>query len=304
MNDEGPGPKPMAYTITHVLNKVLGADRFPVDVRSVAKEISRQWHPNDAITLIRGGNLPGFDGGLYPAPAGKQGWGIIYNEQVASRGRVNFTLAHELGHYLLHRLDYPEGIRCSQSDVVGADELLRTTEQEANEFAATLLMPLDDFRRQIDADAKALLEDLGACADRYQTSLTAAALRWLDYTKRRAVLVVSRDGFMLWSRSSKRALRSGKFFRTANRPPVPIPSRSLAANGPLTLNQARVEHDADVWFNEPCEEIVLLADRYDFSISLLHLDNTAGASDIVDEPREVDAYEGMVRKTPGSSWLS
>ena len=304
MNDH-PTPKRMANRITRVLNAVLGDDRFPVNVKPVAKEVSREWYPDDPVTLVKAGSLPDFDGGLYRAPEGEKGWGIIYNRDVASRGRVNFTLAHEFGHYLLHRMDYPDGIKCSQTDVVGADELLREIELEANQFAATLLMPFDDFRRRIDADSKPALEDIGACADRYGTSITAATLRWLDYTKRCAVMVVSRDDFILWSRSSRRALRSGKFFRTANRPPVEIPDRSLATNVMATANTERMQHDAGVWFDEPCEEVALRSDRYDFSISLLHLDSAVGADDnVVEEPLEMDAYEGMVRKTPGSSWLA
>ena len=304
--NERRAPKKEANRITRVLNEVLGQDRFPLEVKSVAKEISRQWYPDDPVTLVRGGNLGSFDGGLYRAPAGRRGWGIIYNESVASEGRINFTLAHEFGHYLLHRVDYPNGIQCTQRDVLGGgiDELLRKIESEANDFAATLLMPFDDFRRQIDADSKPGLEDIGGCADRYGTSLTAATLRWLEYTKRRAVLVVSRDGFMMWSRSSGRALRTGKFFRTAKHPPVPIHSSSLANAQGLAASRRCAHHEAGVWFDEPCEEVTLRSDRYDFAISLLHLDNAVGMDDVVEDPVETDAYEGMIRKTPGSSWLA
>ena len=299
-----PAPKRLANRITRVLNAVLDNDRFPVDVKSVATEMSRQWHPDDPVTLIRGASLPGFDGGLYRAPSGRSGWGILYNKDVTSPGRVNFTLAHEFGHYLLHRMDYPEGIQCSQTDVLGADDLLRRIELEANEFAATLLMPFDDFRRQIDAASKTSLEDIGACAERYGTSLTAATLRWLEYTTRRAVLAVSRDGFVLWSRSSRRALRTGRYFRTASGPPVPVPASSLA-NAPIgTAGPTTVRHDTGVWFDEPCEEIALFSDRYDFAISLLHLEDAETDDQFEDEPDEIDTYEGILRKTPGSSWLA
>jgi hypothetical protein len=54
------------------------------------------------------------------------------------------------------------------------------------------------------------------------------AYRVDTYTARRAVLVVSRDGFILWSRASESALKTGVFFRTSGAP-VEIPARSLAA---------------------------------------------------------------------------
>ena len=59
------------------------------------------------------------------------------------------------------------------------DSAYRRIEAQANDFAASLLMPLDDFRRQIDKRAKPTLDDLGGCADRYGVSLVASTLRWL-----------------------------------------------------------------------------------------------------------------------------
>ena len=196
------GPERWAIEITKVLNLVLGPEHFPIDVIRVAREYTAQRFPRDAITMAQGANLPGFDGALYPAPAGKTGWGIVYNNALASPGGINFTLAHEFGHYLLHRLAYPDGIRCGEQDVVRWDFDYGQIEHQANRFAANLLMPLDDFRRQIDARAKVDIDVISSCAERYRVSLMAAILRWLTYTERRAVLVVSPDDFVLWSRSS------------------------------------------------------------------------------------------------------
>jgi len=70
----------------------------------------------------------------------------------------NFTLGHEFGHYLLHRLAYPDGIRCGDRDVIRWESAYGQIEHQANVFAANLLMPLDDFRRQIPAAAKVDLD--------------------------------------------------------------------------------------------------------------------------------------------------
>src|SRR5580704_1984299 len=141
-------PERWAFEITHLLNAVLGEDRFPVDVSLVAQDYTRQKCPGDPITRVVGADLPGFDGALYRAPAGKIGWGIFYNNRITSRGRINFTLAHEFGHFLLHRLAYPDGIQCGEQDLVRWDSEYAQLEQQANTFAANLLMPLDDFRRR------------------------------------------------------------------------------------------------------------------------------------------------------------
>ena len=80
-----------------------------------------------------------------PSESGKR-WGIIH-QKAQSRGRRRFTVAHEFGHYLLHRQKYPNGIYSSEAGVDGRTKL--EVEREANDFASTLLMPFDDFRKQI-----------------------------------------------------------------------------------------------------------------------------------------------------------
>ena len=296
-------PNRWAHDISKVLDTVLGKDRFPVNVEDIVREISQQIYPDDPISFVKGDNLPGFDGALVPAPAGKKGWGIVYNTSIASTGRINFTLAHEFGHYLVHRLDYPAGITCSQEDMVHWDSKYRQVEQQANQFAAGLLMPLGDFRCQIAPKARPTLDDIGDCANRYRVSLIAATLRWLQYTERRSVLVVSRDGYILWGRSSEPAFKTGLFFKTTDRPPVPVPDVALPMNkNALSGSKGSISHPSGVWFNEPCEEITIFSDQYDFAISLIHLDNAGGCNDYAEEEGE-DTFDRMMRRTPGSPWL-
>lgn len=289
-------PNRWANSITTMLNTVYGGapERFPVNIPLLARDYSAQRFPDDPITLVKGASLSGFDGALYRAPSGKKGWGIIYNDAITSAGRINFTLGHEFGHYLLHRLAHPEGLECGDQDMVRWDSEYAQVEQQANEFAVALLMPLDDFRRQIHPKAKPTLDDIGGCAQRYDVSLIAAALRWLQYTERRSVLVVSRDGYILWARSSDRALKTGAYFKTAGRSPIEVPRLSLASSSSL-INAGPAEYDADVWFSEPCEEIALVSDRYDFTISLLHLGEAEWRNRLEEEPTE-DAFDLMQRR--------
>jgi hypothetical protein len=284
-----PSPERWAIDISLVLNTVLGKDRFPVNVALVAKEYSAQRYPDDPVSLVIGRSLSGFDGALYRAPAGKKGWGIFYNSTIASEGRINFTLGHEFGHYLIHRLAYPDGIRCGEQDVVRWDSEYGQIEHQANVFSAGLLMPLDDFRRQIAEGDKVDLDMISHCADRYRVSLIAAVLRWLQYTSRRAVLVVSRDGYILWSRASKPALRTGAFFRTSG-PPTAIPAASLASRQDMIVDgRAGVELAAGVWFPEPVREMTIFAEQYDFAVTFLLLENQYRYTQLDREPEE-DVY--------------
>ncbi len=105
--------KRWANDLTVILNARGGDDRFPVDVKQLAYDYTKQVFPGDPISLVQGASLPGFEGALFKAPEGELGWGIFYNSNITSPGRINFTLAHEFGHYLLHRQNHPDGKRRS-----------------------------------------------------------------------------------------------------------------------------------------------------------------------------------------------
>jgi IrrE N-terminal-like domain len=174
-------------------------------------------------------------------------------------------------------------------------------EHQANTFAANLLMPLDDFRRQISATAKVHLDMIYHCADRYCVSLMSAILRWLSYTEKRAVLVMSRDGFILWARSSARALKSGAFFRTSAGP-IEIPSASLAANLNLLLDgHASIDHAAGIWFREPVREMTIYAEQHDFALSLLLLDDSASYT-LFEDAAEPGKYDKMMPELRRRVW--
>lgn len=294
-------PERWAFEITHVLNAALGADRFPIDIPMIAREYSKQRFPDDPIVSVQGDRLPTFDGALYKAKVGRKGWGIIYNNAITSKGRINFTLAHEFGHYLLHRIAYPNGFQCGQQQIVRWDSEYGQVEHQANVFAANFLMPLDDFRRQIAPAAKVDLDMISHCADRYRVSLIAAVLRWLSYTQKRAVLVVSRDGFILWARSSTPALKTGAFFKTSTGP-IEIPQISLPANPNLLVDgRASIDHAAGAWFREPAREMTVFAEQYDFAISLLLLDDAAPSISFEEEP-EPDTYDRMAPADRRRDW--
>ncbi|MER8803236.1 ImmA/IrrE family metallo-endopeptidase [Mesorhizobium sp. M0998] len=294
-------PERWAFEITHVLNAAFGADRFPIDIPMIAREYSKQRFPEDPIVSVQGDRLPTFDGALYKAKDGRKGWGIIYNNDIASKGRINFTLAHEFGHYLLHRLAYPQGFQCGQQQIVRWDSEYGQVEHQANVFAANFLMPLDDFRRQIPEGAKVDIELLRACAERYNVSLIAAVLRWLGYTRKRAILVVSRDGYILWARSSDAAWRSGAYFKTSAGP-IEIPAAALPSRPELLVDgRGSIEHPHSVWLREPVREMTVFAEYYDFSLSLLLLEDGRPVSYEEAEP-ELDTYDKFVPAARRREW--
>lgn len=266
-------PKAWADLLNEKLNRRTALDWRALDIPRLARHWSAEMFPGDPVTHVSSADLPGFEGALLRVPDGV-GWGILYNHSVRSTGRMNFTLAHELGHYLMHRNSHSGGLRCSANDMVGAVSAIRPIEREANTFAAQFLMPLADFQQQIGLSEEPDLGALSDCASRYGVSLLAASLRWISYTALRAVLVVSRDGFILWARSSQSAMRAGIYFRTTGAP-VPTPTSSLAARqGALGSGRFEARFGPDVWFQMESKEMMLFSLQYDFAISVVVLEPT------------------------------
>lgn len=257
--------------IVRLVHDAHGMDRFPIDVATIARDFSRNVYPDAPITLVEGQRFSGkFEGALMPRPDGSGEWGIFYNEAITSRGRINYTLAHELGHYLLHRQRSGDPIFCASRDMWAWDSAYGRMEAEANEFASFLLMPLDDFRQQIDGMTKPTVSDFAGLRDRYGVSLTAAILKWLEITPMRAMIVVSRDGFIDWSWSSKPLLRSGVFFKPRQQV-TELPEGSLARAGQETAEAlAGTTLPSGVWSSgEEVFESVLFSEYHGMAISLL-----------------------------------
>jgi hypothetical protein len=291
MNFEGWGLQRWANHFNQMLNLANPPNRYRFDVGRLAMETSSAMYPGDPITKVEEQDLDGFAGALVPAES-RTRWGIVFGSG-QSPGRRRFTTAHEFGHYLLHRKKYPNGIHSSEADVDGRTKV--EVEREANEFASWLLMPLDDFRKQVSPQDKPDFDLLGNCADRYEVSLVAAVLRWLRYTERRALLVTSVDGFVKWSWSSKPALVSGAFIRTS-RGPVPLPAGSAVAQEQFTPEvRAGVDHPTGVWFNERARELTFRSEKYDTAYTLLHLG--AAEPKAWDEGRSLeDTFERFMRR--------
>ena len=63
----------------------------------------------------------------------------------ANPERQRFTIAHELGHFILHR-DQRQSFNCDKESVYSGADTIRVIEREADDFASNLLMPGDLLR--------------------------------------------------------------------------------------------------------------------------------------------------------------
>ncbi|HEU5402572.1 MAG TPA: ImmA/IrrE family metallo-endopeptidase [Terriglobales bacterium] len=99
--------------------------------------------------------------------------------------RQRFTIAHELGHYLLHKgtkLHFDEDFRINYRDATSSDATKRE-EVEANGFAAALLMPQRILMRdwlRLERNDKEIPETIRTLANRYRVSHKAMELRLVN----------------------------------------------------------------------------------------------------------------------------
>lgn len=90
------------------------------------------------------------------------------------RGRERFSVAHEVGHWKLHR---GRSFRCRMDQVEENFSSTSSLEKEADTFASHLLMPAGMFNDAIKPYGRPNFKQLGDVAAEFDTSLTATALR-------------------------------------------------------------------------------------------------------------------------------
>ena len=206
---------------------------MPVDPRSVAR--ARR------VTVSFGDYGEAFDG-MLEHRAGR--FHIFCNQQrVGAPGapRARFTLAHELGHYYIdgHRSALESGhapphlSRCDHESALLA-------EQQADHFAANLLMPAARFSIKARAAPRGLAGILTLAAE-FGVSLTSAAIRCAEADAHPCAVVKWDWRGYSWKRLSSSA------FQARLRRTFELPSE-LAEDSPTRRALAHESPPARGWF--------------------------------------------------------
>jgi Zn-dependent peptidase ImmA (M78 family) len=143
-----------------------GQTRPPVRIERIAKELGAE---------LRSGDLGDVSGVLVRQADSA----IIGTNSTQSTQRQRFTIAHELGHFLLHEgitnhvdRSYRVNFRSAESS-----QATNVEEIEANYFAASILMPqhmLDALNAEEALDSDSMVADL---AKQFHVSRLAMSLR-------------------------------------------------------------------------------------------------------------------------------
>jgi Zn-dependent peptidase ImmA (M78 family) len=123
---------------------------------------------------------------------------ITVDSSISEEGRKRFAIAHDLGHFELHRES--QLLFCTEQDMVVWNEN-KPQEIEANEFAANMLMPENLFLSRVGKE-KPNLDIVKSLAEEFRTSLTATAIRYAQCSLEPCAAVIARDGIIRWYRKS------------------------------------------------------------------------------------------------------
>jgi IrrE N-terminal-like domain len=174
-----------AHEILHKLH-VEAPDE--IDLETIAWKVGR--------LEIQYGGITNCDGRII---ASSTGGGRIRVRDSGSHGRQRFTIAHEIGHFVLHpspRIDKDDG---PSEFTMWHNE---GEEAEANSFAAELLMPeflVITMAKKVEPSL-ALADEL---AETFTTSVLASAIQYINYTNEQVALVMSKGRTIQWRKHAK-----------------------------------------------------------------------------------------------------
>lgn len=216
------------------------------------------------------------EGALVRNPDNPNEWGIFYNDK-ARPERQRFTLAHELGHFVLHRNGYAS-FNCDKESIYTGTDTLKQIEREADEFASNLLMPGDLLRQRITGK-RINFHLLGELAKAFGVSLEAMCIRLIKFTEQRAVLVHWDYGFMKYQWRSPSAVKTGVRLRSTDDPQEPLPD-TLAADEDIVQEWDGIEMPAQRWCSSEPPGITLREMKHSYLegnrvLSLLVLESAA-----------------------------
>jgi len=124
---------------------------------------------------------------------------LLLGRGIVDEGRRRFTLAHELGHYVLPGHGKDEGY-CRGKKLDSWGKTLSRFEREANEFAGEVLMPMPRIQDLLGEEPS--YEIASDISRRCASSLSASAYRLAELTTHRFCVVWSEGSIVRWSKNS------------------------------------------------------------------------------------------------------
>jgi hypothetical protein len=226
--------------LANAVHAQLGKIAPPVAVDDIARALD--------IAEIRTDRFDGFEGMLLTDHRRSQG-AILASTRHGFR-RARFTIAHELGHFLMehHVLSAKDGFRCRAQDMRETREGRSHLKQEtqANAFAIGLLAPFSMMDQFLSDDPD--LRDGQRLRDRLDVSLEACVRRMVDRRPEPLAAIWSKGGQVRY------ATRNGGFpylrLETGDRLPQISAAFRAVSNGSRGFTAFTETHPA-AWTDRP-----------------------------------------------------
>lgn len=123
---------------------------------------------------------------------------ILVRKSIRETGRRRFTIAHEIGHYILHG---NQQIPCSPRVIEGWKEDQPKPEREADMFASEFLLPTYDVTLHVNKRWPSM-EVISDVAGHFGSSLMAAGRKFCDVASQACAVVWSSQGRVRWFHGS------------------------------------------------------------------------------------------------------
>ena len=228
-----------------------------------------------------------FEGGLITDA--ERSSGIILVKK-GMRQRRRFTIAHELGHFLIprHMPNRPDRFLCSKQDLMQFSakegDRRQAMEMEANRFAALLLVPPPLRRAQLKLCADPDLGHVPRLARLFNVSKEVISRAYTQYHDEVIAMVVVRNGVILRFHKNLRF----PFLQPAIGAAVPRGSIFHTGRHDLNVPGEKVECVPDLWLDVPrgkraptlFEQVYPQQD--DYALIMLHLIEPAEDDEIED----------------------
>ncbi len=123
---------------------------------------------------------------------------ILVNTDIKNLGRINFTKAHELGHFILNHKG--QSFECSRSDM--QDSSRKPLEMEANQFAKEYLLP-EQIVKPISMSAPFDFDTIRSISNEFMVSKLVSVFRMLDFHLGNYAVIGSKYGVITHLKMSK-----------------------------------------------------------------------------------------------------
>ena len=194
------------------------------------------------IVDIVGQTTSSFEGALVTTAA--KGTGSIAYNSASRIERRRFTIAHEIGHFLIPWHD--ASVQCATADMglLKSQGTRKSKEAEANRFAAALLTPATLFIRDIRRLGSPEMEHVLILASKYKVSKEMAARRYTDLCDHVCAIIFSHQGAVRYFQKS----RTCPFLDIARGNPLPPGSLSARGRGRPGHLSEWTESSPEIWF--------------------------------------------------------